>query len=99
MSFENYFLNKLIKNSKTQAPPAAMIICQSRPPPPIPNFPASQPPKILPIIPTMILPNRPKPLPFQSCPANHPEMAPIKRKYKNYISLFFISYPIKLVKK
>ena len=35
-----YFLIKLTINNNNQAPQAAISICQSKPPPPIPNFPA-----------------------------------------------------------
>lgn len=76
---------RLIKNNRTHAPPTATKICQSRPPPPIPRLPAIHQPIIPPTIPTIILPNNPKPAPFQICPASHPEIAPISKKYKNDI--------------
>lgn len=72
-------------NSKTQAPPTAIIICHKSPPPPIPNLPAIQPPINPPIIPTIMLPINPKPAPFQTWPANQPDIAPISRKYKNSV--------------
>ena len=79
------FFTRLIRNNSTHAPPTAIIICQSNPPPPIPSLPAIQPPMIPPTIPTMILPSNPKPAPFQIWPASQPEIAPISKKYKNAI--------------
>ena len=71
---------RLIIKSNTHAPSTEIIISQTRPPPPIPNFPASHPPIKPPITPTMMLPISPNPPPLNNWPASHPETAPIKRK-------------------
>ena len=75
----HYLLINPTTNNNKAAPAVAVTIEPINPPIEIPRNPNTEPPMTAPIIPTTMLPSRPKPPPFIKLPASQPATAPIAR--------------------